>query len=204
MRTQPINSAEKNNTNIIAAGVGGASVAALATRYLPLTKAEHDEAFKAVAGDIAKQVRALKEEEFQSVLKEVSKNEKYGHLTDVFTKNRDNIIDGVQDQLEQTAKNLDDGSKNIFISVANKIGEFGKNAQKSFDTEVIKQAKKQRPVFYFAALAGAASMTLAVLKNVIVGKKTQEQTVGISYDKEGMIIDAPDSLSLAIVLDEIA
>ena len=47
-------------------------------------------------------------------------------------------------------------------------------------------------------------MTLAVLKNVIVGKKTQEQTVGISYDKEGMIIDAPDSLSLAIVLDEIA
>ena len=204
MRTQSINSAEKNNTNVIAAGIGGAGAAAVATRFLPLTKYEHDEAFRTVAADIAQKVRLVKEEQFQSVLNEISNNKKLDGLADVFAKNKDSIIDGVEENLQQAAKDLDENSKNILGSVVAKIADTGKSAEQILNNAVIKQAKKQRPVFYFAALAAAASMTLAVLKNVITAKKAQEQTVGISYDKEGMIIDAPDSLSLAIILDEIA
>ncbi len=204
MRTQPLNSAEKNNTNIIAAGVGGGAAAALVTRYMPLSKAEHDDAFKTVASQIAKHVREAKEEEFKNIVDEIANNKKLDGLSDVFIFNKGSIIDGTQEQLERVASNLDENSKGIFSNLTSRISDKGKAVEKFLNADIIKQAKRQRPIFYFAALAAAASMTLAVLKNVITAKKVQEQTVGISYDKEGMIIDAPDSLSLAIILDEYA
>ena len=202
MRTQAINSAEKNNTNVIAAGAAGAGAAILATRYIPLSKAEHDEAFKSVAGEISKHVRNAKEGEFTRIVDELALDKKLDCVSDVFVKNKDNIIDGAQEQLDDVAKNLDDNARNIFDALVSRVANYGKATENILNSNVIKQAKKSRPALYFGALAAAASMTLAVLKNVITAKKVQEQTVGISYDKEGMIIDAPDSLALAIVLDE--
>lgn len=204
MRTQPVNNAEKNNTNIVVAGVGGAAAAALATRYLPLTKTEHDEAFKTAAAEIAKKVREFKENQFKTVVEDISNNQELNSLRDVFVRNKENVINNAKEQLEQAAGELDTRSKNIFRALVDRITNDGKSAENILNGNVIKQAKKQRPILYFSALAAAASMTLAVLKNVITAKQVQDQTVGISYDKEGMIIDAPDSLSLAIILDEYA
>ena len=204
MRTQPVNNAEKNNTNIVVAGVGGAAAAALATRYLPLTKTEHDEAFKTAAAEIAKKVREFKENQFKTVVEDISNNQELNSLRDVFVRNKENVINNAKEQLEQAAGELDARSKNIFRALVDRITNDGKSAENILNGNVIKQAKKQRPILYFSALAAAASMTLAVLKNVITAKQVQDQTVGISYDKEGMIIDAPDSLSLAIILDEYA
>ncbi len=204
MRTQPVNNAEKNNTNIVVAGVGGAAAAALATRYLPLTKTEHDEAFKTAAAEVAKKVREFKENQFKTVVEDISNNQELNSLRDVFVRNKENVINNAKEQLEQAAGELDTRSKNIFRALVDRITNDGKSAENILNGNVIKQAKKQRPILYFSALAAAASMTLAVLKNVITAKQVQDQTVGISYDKEGMIIDAPDSLSLAIILDEYA
>ena len=204
MKTQSINSAEKNNTNVIIAGAGGAAAAAVATRFIPLTKSEHDEAFKAAAGEISRNIRALKDEKFKVILDEISNNSRFDNVTDVFVKNKEAIINNTQEQIEAATKTLDDNSKNLFNSLVTQLTDYGKSAENVLNNAVIKQAKKHRPIVYFAALAGAISMTGAVLKNVLTAKKTQEQTVGISYDKEGMIIDAPDSLSLAIILDEYA
>ncbi len=204
MRTQSINSAEKNNTNVIAAGIGGASAAAFATRFIPLSKSEHDEAFKVAAPQIMDSISKFKDEQFETILGEIKNNRKLDSVTDVFVKNKDVILKDSKEQIEQAVSNLDENSKNVFYGLISQITNSTKSAEQLLNNNVIKQAKKQRPILYFAALAGAASMTLAVLKNVIMSKKVQEQTVGISYDKEGMIIDAPDSLSLAIILDEYA
>ena len=204
MRTQSINNARNNNTNVIAAGVGGAAAAALATRYIPLSKAEHDDAFKPVAQAIQNKVMEAKNAQYTRIMDELQNNKTLNSVRDVFIKSKDSIIEGSKESLEQAAKELDDNAKSAFNTLAKSVTDCGRIVEHFENSQVIKQAKKSRPALYFAALAGAFSMTAAVLKNVIVARKVQNQTVGISYDKEGMIIDAPDSLSLAIVLDEFA
>ncbi len=203
MRTQSINSAEKNNTNVIAAGVGGAAVAAVATRFIPLTHNEHLDAFtKSVRGEIKNYVNEAKGIEFDAIVEEFSKNETFKKAGDVFVKSKEAILNGAEDEITQAAKDLDDVSKMTFRNCAKRVSDVGKATEAILNHNVIKQAKKSRPALYFAALAGAASMTMAVLSNAIHTKKVQDQAVAINYDKEGMIIDAPDSLALAIILDE--
>ncbi len=54
MRTQAINTTEKNNTNVIAAGVGGATAASLVSRSAALTHNEHLVAFSKPVTDESK------------------------------------------------------------------------------------------------------------------------------------------------------
>ena len=129
MRTQPVNNAEKNNTNIVVAGVGGAAAAALATRYLPLTKTEHDEAFKTAAAEIAKKVREFKENQFKTVVEDISNNQELNSLRDVFVRNKENVINNAKEQLEQAAGELDTRSKNIFRALVDRITNDGKSAE---------------------------------------------------------------------------
>ncbi len=204
MRTQAINNTtERKNTNIVVAGATGAAGAALLTRYLPLTHAEHADAFtKSVKEQISGFVKDAKNAEFDKIVDEFAKNQAYQGVSDVFTKNRDNIVSGAKESLADIAKGLDDNSKGIFTNLADRVSEVGNLVENQLNHNVIKQAKKSRPAIYFAALAGAAAMTAAVVKNTIQAKQVKDQTVAISYDKQGMLIDAPDSLSLAIILDE--
>lgn len=204
MKTQAINTTEKNNTtNIIAAGVGGGAAAALATRYLPLTHGEHMEAFsKNVTEGIKSAVAAAKNKEFDSAVENFAKSESLKKVGDVFTRSKDAILSGAEDKISDAAKNLDEASKGIFKACARRVDDAGRVTETVLNHNVIKQAKKSRPAVYFAALASAAAMTVAVLRNAIHNKKVQDETIAINYDKEGMIIDAPDSLALAIILDE--
>ena len=203
MRTQSINSAEKKNTNVIAAGVGGAAAAGVATRFIPLTHNEHLDAFtKTVRTEIKNHVNEAKGKEFDAIVQEFSKNETFRNAGDAFVKSKDAILKGADDKIADAIKDLDDVSKVTFKTCAKRVSDVGQMTEAILNHNVIKQAKKSRPALYFAALAGAASMTMAVLSNAIHAKKVQDQTVAINYDKEGMIIDAPDSLALAIVLDE--
>lgn len=205
MRTQAINTTEKNNTNVIAAGVGGATAAALVSRYAPLTHNEHMDAFsKPVKSEIKTHVLDAKNQEFNAIVEEFAKNEALKKMGDTFKANKNAIIDGAEDKITDAIKDFDEVSKTTFKTYAKRVADTGNVVEAVLNHNVIKQAKKSRPAFYFAALAGAASMTLAVLKNVISAKKVQNETVTVNYDKEGMIIDAPDSLALAIILDEYA
>ena len=204
MRTQSINNARNNNTNVIAAGVGGATAAALVTRYIPLSKAEHDDAFKPVAQEIQNKVLAAKNAQYERIADGLQNNKALNNVRDVFIKSKDIIIEGSKETLEEASKGLDNEAKSAFNTLVKSVADSGRLVEQFENSQVIKQAKKSRPALYFAALAGAFSMTAAVLKNVISARKAQNQTVGISYDKEGMIIDAPDSLSVAIILDEFA
>ena len=111
---------------------------------------------------------------------------------------------GAEDEITQGAKDVDDVSKMTFRNCAKRLSDIGKATEAILNHNVIKQAKKSRPAIYFAALAGAAAMTAAIVKNTIQAKQVKDQTVAISYDKQGMLIDAPDSLSLAIILYEYA
>ena len=203
MRTERINSAN-NNTNVIASGITGAAATALVSRYVPLSRAEHDTAFKTASQHIQDMVKSAKEAEFQQVVDNISKNKSLDNVADVFVKSKDSIIQGTKEGIEQIAQNLDENAKEAFNTCVQSVADAGKLAEYAENTKVIKQAKKARPIAYFAALAGAATMSLTVLKNMITQKKVEQQTIGVTYDKEGMIIDAPDSLSLAIILDEIA
>ena len=203
MRTERINSAN-NNTNVITAGLAGATATALVSRYMPLSKAEHDNAFKSASKIIQDTVNAAKETEFQQIVDNITNNKKLDNVTDVFVKSKDSILQGAKEGIEQAAQGLDEGAKEVFDVCVKRVADVGKLTEYTENAKVIKQAKKARPIAYFAALAGAASMTLSVLKNMIDQRKVEQQTIGVTYDKEGMIIDAPDSLSLAIILDEIA
>lgn len=97
-------------------------------------------------------------------------------------------------------------TKEVKENISQKLAGVGKDqfesAKFTLEKEVVKNAKKSRPLAYFAAIGAAVLMTAAVVKNAVVAKKAKEEQVSISYDKEGMIIDAPDSLALAIILDE--
>lgn len=201
MRTHSVNNAEKNNTNVIVAGAGGAGVAALASRYFPLLHKEHEE----VLHNIKNGVKTLKEAEFDKIAKEIAGNEVLKNAGDAFIKNRDIVIDGTEEAILGVAKTLDETTQKSFENLAERMAKFGSKANGEVSHQMIKQAKKSRPMFYFVALATAASMTLAVLKNVIVTKRAQNESVAINYDNEGsMVIDAPDNMSLAIVLDQMA
>ena len=69
MRTQAINTTEKNNTTVIAAGVGGATAAALVSRYAPLTHHEHMDAFsKPVKNSIKTHELVAQNQEFNALV----------------------------------------------------------------------------------------------------------------------------------------
>lgn len=197
MRTQSVNSAEKNNTNVIAAGAGGAGIATLASRFAPLTAAER-------ASAIFEQAIQAKDNEFKIIVDEIAKNKEISSLGDIFTSNKHTLVKGNADEISKLAATMEDSSRSAFEKLAKRIQDAGQSAAEMIRPETAKGIKKSRPALYFAILVGAASMTAALVKNAITMKKVQDQTVAINYDKEGMIIDAPDSLSLAIVLDQYA
>lgn len=197
MKTQSVYNAENSNANIIAAGIGGASVGALASRFAPLTHNEHYDA-------VASQVKNAKINEFKSIADEIAKNKELSSLSDVFVKSEDAIVGGAKDKISDIAQNLDDNGKAALSKFVKRIEDVGHNAGTILEPGIVKQVKKSRPAFYFAIIAAATSMTAAVLKNVISAKRAQNSAVAINYDKDGMIIDAPDNMSLAIVLDQTA
>ena len=124
MRTQSINSAEKKNTNVIAAGVGGAAAAGVATRFIPLTHNEHLDAFtKTVRTEIKNHVNEAKGKEFDAIVQEFSKNETFRNAGDVFVKNKDAILKGTDDKIAEAAKDLDDVSKSVFKTCAKRVSD---------------------------------------------------------------------------------
>ena len=202
---QPINSTDKQNKNIIPAGILGGAGAALISRVAPLSHLEHNRAFsKEVLAGIKEAVAQAKVDEFTKVAREVAVDESLDRmgLAFAFKHNKEAILSGAEDKIKDITKNFDEATTNAFKGLVKRVSDAGEFAKSVADHNVVKNAKKSRPAAYFAVAGAAIAMTAAIVKNAVMAKKVKDESVSISYDKEGMIIDAPDSLALAIVLDE--
>ena len=201
MRTQTVDS-RNNNTNLAVAGIAGGLATAGVSRMVPLTHAEHTRAFSPeVLNKIKESVAQVRADQFTRVANEAPASSK--NIVDTFVASKDVILEGAKDKIDDVAKTLDGNNKTVFNQMVQSVNQVGEYANSILTKNVIKDAKKSRPVAYFAAFGAMATMTAAVLKNVVSTKKAQQDAIAISYDKKGsMVIDAPDNLALAIVLDE--